>query len=312
MSASENTARPRLVIITGPTGVGKTAAALALAGKFRAEIVSADSMQVYRYLDIGTAKPTAAERQLVPHHLLDCVDPDEDFHAARFLVLADRVIADRWRRGKNIFVVGGTGLYLRALLGGLLPGPGPDGELREHYRELARRRGREYLYGLLKSRDAAAAQSIAANDTVRIIRALEYLAATGRSITAGQAAHRFGESRYPALRIALGAEREDLFARIERRAEAMIAAGLVEETRAVLDRGYSERLKPLQSLGYKHICRHLRGDCSLDEARELMIRDTRRYAKRQLTWFRKEKELVWLRREETGRMATLIGEFLND
>jgi len=310
MSIAEQTDRTKLVVITGPTGVGKTETALALAGEFGAEIVSADSMQVYRYLDIGTAKPTAAERQRVPHHLIDCVDPDEEFNAARFREEADPVIAAVAGRGGNIFVVGGTGLYIRVLLGGLLPGPGADTARRDHYRTLMNRNGRHHLHALLKSRDPAAAGVIAANDTVRIIRALEYLDNTGQSITERQAVHRFGEKRYTALLIGLTAEREELHARIVRRADAMLAAGLVEETRSVLARGFPENLKPLQALGYKHICAYLHGRLSLAEARELMIRDTRRYAKRQLTWFRKEKDLIWHPRNEEEKIAARIRDFL--
>ena len=308
--SGEKRDQPRLVVIAGPTGVGKTALALALAKEFAAEIISADSMQVYRYLDIGTAKPTAAERRLVPHHLLDCVDPDEEYHAARFREEARQVIAALHERGKNIFVVGGTGLYIRVLLGGLLPGPGADGSLRNHYRNLAARGGREHLHNLLRRRDPAAAGAIAVNDTVRVIRALEYLKATGRSITAGQAAHRFGENSYKLLRIGLNTGREELFELIARRADAMLAAGLVDETRAIVARGFTGEIKPLQSLGYKHIRAYLDGRCSLAEAREMMIRDTRHYAKRQLTWFRGEPEMRWHGRGEGDRIATLIKEFL--
>ncbi len=310
MSLREPTGRPKLVIIAGPTGVGKTAAALALAGEFDAEIVSADSMQVYRYLDIGTAKPTVAERRLIPHHLIDCVNPDEEFNAARFLEAADRVIAARHREGKNIFVVGGTGLYIRVLLGGLLPGPEPDAALRKYYRDLMNRQGREYLHAILKSRDAAAAQAIEANDAVRIIRALEYLAVTGRSITAGQERHGFQEQRYEAIKIGLCTDRPALMNRIERRAAAMIAAGIVEETRAILTRGYLEDLKPMQSLGYKHICAYLEGRSTLAEAQDAMTRDTKKYAKRQLTWFKAEKDMIWMSPDDLPGIRRLIKEFL--
>jgi len=309
-SLNSATGRPKLVIIAGPTGVGKTAAALALAGEFAAEIVSADSMQVYRYLDIGTAKPTAAERRLIPHHLVDCVNPDEEFNAARFLAAADRAIAAVRQQGKNIFVVGGTGLYLRVLLGGLLPGPEPDPALRKHYRDLMNRNGREYLHALLKSRDAAAAQTIETNDAVRIIRALEYLEATGRSITAGQERHGFQEQRYEAVKIVLGVDRPALMNRLEIRAAAMIAAGIVEETRAILARGYPQDLKPLQSLGYKHICAYLEGRCTLTEAQAAMTRDTRKYAKRQLTWFKAEKDMIRMSPDDLPGIRRLIEEFL--
>lgn len=312
MSLFDGAKQPRLIVIAGPTGIGKTEAALHLAGEFNGEIISADSMQVYRYLDIGTAKPTAAERQQIPHHLIDCADPDEDFNAARFLTAAEQAIAAISGRGKNIFLVGGTGLYIRVLLGGLLPGPGPNGELRSYYQGLLADKGKEYLHNLLKSRDPAAADGIDSRDAVRVVRALEYIETTGASIVEGRARHRFQAKHYEALKIGLLLPREDLFVRIEKRADAMFRAGLAEETQAVLDRGYSENLKPLQSLGYKHICNYLHGRCTLAEAQGLMVRDTRHYAKRQMTWFRKEDEMIWVSPEGIKKMKDQIVGFLSD
>ncbi len=311
MLKSVNTDRPRIVVITGPTGAGKTAVALQLAREFNAGIISADSMQVYRYLDIGTAKPSREEQQQVPHHLIDCVNPDEWFNAARFREEADLAIHRLHGQGRTVFVVGGTGLYIRVLLGGLLPGPGPDETLRGNYKELMTLHGKDYLYEELRIRDPAAALTIDPNDAVRIIRALEYFAATGRSITEAQGRHGFQDIRYEFLKIGIFSDRDSLFESIDGRAAAMITAGLVEETRELLAKGYREDLKPMQSLGYKHIFNYLKGICSLEEAQASMARDTRKYAKRQMTWFRAEKDIHWMSPDDMPGIRQVIGNFLN-
>ena len=311
MPKSVHTNRPRLVVITGPTCVGKTAVALQLAREFNAGIISADSMQVYRYLDIGTAKPSREEQQQVPHHLIDCVDPDEWFNAARFREEADLAIERLHGQGRTVFIVGGTGLYIRVLLGGLLPGPGPDETLRGNYKELMALHGKDYLYEELRIRDPAAALTIDPNDAVRIIRALEYFAAMGCSITEAQGRHGFHDKRYEFIKIGILPDRDSLFERIDGRAAAMIAAGLVEETRELLARGYREDLKPLQSLGYKHIFNYLKGICSLEEAQASMARDTRKYAKRQMTWFRAEKDMIWMSPDDMPGLSQVIAKFLN-
>ncbi|MFA5181136.1 MAG: tRNA (adenosine(37)-N6)-dimethylallyltransferase MiaA [Syntrophales bacterium] len=311
MSSPAETGRPRLVVITGPTGVGKTAVALKLARVFNAGIISADSMQVYRYLDIGTAKPTREEQQQVPHHLIDCVNPDEWFNAARFRTEADLAIERLHKQGRAVFIVGGTGLYIRVLLGGLLPGPGPDEGLRGNYKDLMALHGKDYLYEELRIRDPAAALAIEPNDAVRIIRALEYFQATGCSITAAQGRHGFQDKSYNFIKIGIFSDRDSLFERIDARASAMIAAGLVEETRELQARGYHEDLKPMQSLGYKHIFNYLKGICSLEEARALMARDTRKYAKRQITWFRAEKDMIWMSPDDMPGIEGQIAGFLN-
>jgi len=311
MQESVHTNRPRIVVITGPTGGGKTAVALSLAREFNAGIISADSMQVYRYLDIGTAKPTREEQKQVPHHLIDCVNPDEWFNAARFRAEADLAIDKLHRQGRTVFIVGGTGLYIRVLLGGLLPGPGPDEVLRGNYKDLMNLHGKACLYEELRIRDPAAALTLDPNDAVRIIRALEFFTATGRSITEAQGRHGFQDKRYKVLKIGIFSDRDNLFARIDERAAAMIAAGLVEETRELLARGYGEDIKPMQSLGYKHIFNYLKGVCSLEEARDSMARDTRKYAKRQMTWFRAEKDMLWMSPDDKPAIERSIAEFLN-
>lgn len=285
--------KPLVMVLAGPTGIGKSAMALALAEGCGGEIISADSMQVYRRMDIGTAKPTSMDRARVPHHLVDVVDPDESFHVARFVEMADAVIANLWRRHRPIFVVGGTGLYIRALLGGLIESPPADSALREYWKEEVRRHGKARLYEYLRRKDPKAAATLAPNDTNRILRALEVWEGMGLSIVDLQAHHRFSEPRYRAVRIGLTVERQELFERIERRVETMMADGFLAEVRSLLDAGYHEGLKSMQSLGYRHLAAHLQGKCTLEEAVRSLKRDSRHYAKRQLTWFGAEPDILW-------------------
>ena len=302
--------KPRLVIIIGPTGVGKSAMALSLAGLLGGEIVSADSMQVYRGMDIGTAKPTPEERRRITHHLLDVVDPDEPFDASRYCTLAQGIITRLRGEGKPVFVVGGTGLYIRALLGGLIDGPGADETLRQSLKEEGKRWGIPHLYEKLRERDPQAAARINPHDAVRIIRALEVLALTGRSIVDHQKDHRFRSQPYEALKIGLMLEREELLARIDERTERMIADGFVGEVQRLLDRGYERSLKPMQSLGYRHLAAHLAGEVDLEGAIRLIKRDTRRYAKRQMTWFATDREILWLAPDAIDAAAERIDCFL--
>jgi tRNA dimethylallyltransferase len=303
--------KPRLVILLGPTGVGKTAMALRMAGQWGGEIVSADSMQVYRGMDIGTAKPTAAERMRIPHHLLDVVDPDEPFHASRYCDLAHRAIARLHREGRPVFVVGGTGLYIRTLLGGLIDIPGADETMRRALKEEIRQKGLPLLYDRLLDKDPEAARQISPRDAVRIIRALEVLELTGRSIVEHQREHRFRDEPYETLKIGLMIPREELQARIAERTDRMIAAGFVGEVEGLLKRGYDRSLKPMQSLGYRHLAAHLAGEGDLASAVHLIKRDTGRYAKRQMTWFAAEQRVTWLDPGDYGAAAELIGRFLD-
>jgi tRNA dimethylallyltransferase len=302
--------KPRLVVILGPTGVGKTAMALTLAGRQGGEIVSADSMQVYRGMDIGTAKPTPEERLRIPHHLLDVVDPDQPFDASRYCVLAHEVIARLWGEGKPVFVVGGTGLYIRALLGGLIAGPGADETLRQSLREEEKRWGTPRLYEKLRARDPQAARRISPRDAVRIIRAIEVLELTGRSIVDHQKEHRFRSQPYDALKIGLMLPREELLSRVDSRTERMIAAGFAGEVERLLGRGYERSLKPMQSLGYRHLAAYLAGEVDMGGAIRRIKRDTRRYAKRQMTWFAADPEIIWFAPDEINAAAERIGCFL--
>jgi tRNA dimethylallyltransferase len=302
--------KPRLVIILGPTGVGKTAMALALGARLGAEIVSADSMQVYRGMDVGTAKPTWEERRQIPHHLLDVVDPDEPFDASRYCALAHGIIGRLHGEGKPVLVVGGTGLYIKALLGGLIAGPTADESLRRSLKEEAKRRGVRHLFERLRARDPQAAERIAPRDGVRIVRALEVLELTGRSIVEHQKDHRFREQPYETLKIGLTLAREELLARIDARTERMIADGFVGEVERLLGRGYGRSLKPMQSLGYRHVAAYLSGEGDLTGAIGLIKRDTRRYAKRQMTWFAADREILWLGPREIDAAAGRIDRFL--
>jgi tRNA dimethylallyltransferase len=302
--------KPRLICIVGPTGVGKTEMALELAGRWGGEIVSADSMQVYRHMDIGTAKPTPEERGRIPHHLLDVVDPDETFDASRYIGLAQGVIDGLRRQGKPVFVVGGTGLYIRALLGGLIDGPGADEALRRELKQEMNNLGKAHLYGRLRTRDPRAADRIDPHDGVRIIRALEVLELTGRSIVEHQQEHGFRDAPYAALRIGLRLDRGRLNDRIDRRVERMIADGFAEEVRRLLDMGWGESLKSMQSLGYRHMIDCLAGRQSLEQAVGLIKRDTRRYAKRQMTWFAADREVGWLDPGDVDAASGRIGVFM--
>ncbi len=288
-----------LVVLVGPTGVGKSDLALALAERVGGEIVAADSMQVYRGLDIGTGKPRSKERQRVRHHLLDLVDPDQPFTAADYARLARVAVCDIRGRGRLPIVVGGTGLYVRALVRGLFDGPGEERSLREVLRVEAARVGAPTLHCRLQALDAEAAAVIHPNDLFRIVRALEVVTMSGRPISALRAEARRDHKplEAPVLLFGLERDRQDLYQRIEARAEEMLANGFLGEVRGLLDRGFSPVVKPLRAIGYRHLAEHLNGLTTLDHAVACLKRDTRRYAKRQLTWFHHEEGLEWHRVE---------------
>ncbi|NMX24212.1 tRNA (adenosine(37)-N6)-dimethylallyltransferase MiaA [Dissulfurirhabdus thermomarina] len=293
-----------MVALVGPTAVGKTALSLRLARELHAEIVSVDSVQVYRGLDVGSAKPTAAERAEVPHHLIDVADPDEPFDAADFARRAAGVIRAVRARGRNVLLVGGTGLYLRALLRGLAPCPGRHPALRAQLRRAGERFGTAALHGWLRDVDPAAAARIAPNDLVRVIRALEVYALTRSPLSAHHARARGRPAALPYRIFGLIRPRQELDARIDRRVDQMIAEGLLDETRALLARGYRPDLGPLQSLGYRHMIRYLRGERNWEQAVAEMKRDTRRYARRQLTWFRGEPVWRWVHPDAAARAVS--------
>ena len=285
---------PLLVVILGPTASGKTALSLALAQRFGGEIVNCDSVAMYREFDIGTAKPTAEERARAPHHLFDCVDPVEHMTAGEYARVARPVLTDIKARGHLPIVVGGTGLYLRALLEGLFPGPQRSEELRERLRKSAARRGPGHLHRMLRRLDRQAAEKVHANDIPKLIRAIEVC------LTSRQKMTELWQQGSPALqgfrivRLGLDPERASLYERINGRARKMFELGLVEETQALTEK-YGSRARALQSLGYKQAAQLLRGELSRDEAVSAAQQAHRNYAKRQMTWFRKEPDVRWLR-----------------
>ena len=300
----------KIVILTGSTGVGKTALSLSLAQVFNAEIVNADSMQIYRYMDIGTAKPPPEERAIVPHHLIDIKYPDEDYDVSQFKADADRIIKDILTRGKQVLVVGGTMLYLKILIHGIFPAPPVDMALRQRLNQLAKERGREYLHQRLTKIDPEAAKRIKPRDIVRLIRAIEVYELTGKPISWHQKQHHFGKQDYECLKICLYHPREILYRHIENRVEEMFKQGLVEEVEKLLKMGYKTSLKPMQAIGYRHVIVYLEGKHTLEEAKFLIKRDTRRYAKRQLSWFRQEKNIAWYLPQEKERIKSAISQFL--
>lgn len=300
---------PQLVVITGPTASGKTALAVELASQYRAEIVSADSRQVYRHLDIGTAKPTPAQQTRIPHHLIDIVDPDDPFDAARFRQRACSAIQDVFRRGKNVFVVGGTGLYVRALTRGLFAGPAADTALRARLQQQENREGRGFLHRQLKHVDPESAARLHPNDTVRLIRALEVFQLSGIPMSQWQREHRFQERPFDTLTIGLAVERETLYERIEQRCRVMLEEGLVEELRRIWALGYSPELPVLQTIGYAQMARLLGGQYAPEEALEQMTKETRRLAKRQMTWFRAEPEVCWFAPTQVTQMRQALDQF---
>lgn len=303
--------RPCLIVVAGPTGVGKSVLAMQLAREFGGEIICADSMQVYRYMDIGTAKPSQADRDLVRHHLIDVVNPDQAFNAALYRERARDAIRARRHENSIFWVVGGTGLYIRALIGGLVEGPGASEDLRNLYREEIRARGIEHLYNRLQEKDGEAAQMIHPHDAVRIIRALEVIEVSGTSIVEMQRRHGFGDSPYRSLKIGLREERERLNRKIDIRCDGMIEKGLIDEVKNLLSMGYSASLRPMQSLGYRHVLRFLDGSVAWKDAVVRMKGDTRNYAKRQMTWFRADGEMNWYRPSQMNEIKEDVLAFLS-
>ena len=304
--------RPQVIVLVGPTAVGKTETVLQLATALTVEIINADSMQVYRYMDIGTAKPSATERALVPHHLLDVVDPDEDFDAYRYRDLGRVAVAEVWRSRRTALVVGGTGLYVKALVHGLFPGAPKSAEIRTRLRAEGEAMGAIHLFHRLAVVDPTTAERIHRRDLVRIIRALEVWECSGRPISAWQREHGFREHPFRILKIGLSVPRHELYARIDDRVERMMAQGLQEEVAWLLKRGYGPELKSMQSLGYRHLMRYLTGRTSFAEAVATMKRDTRRYAKRQMTWFGRDSEIRWIHPTDRESIARLVRAFLED
>ena len=297
----------RVGMIVGPTGAGKTAFAIDVAERLGAEIVNADSRQLYRGMDLGTAKPTTEERSRVPHHLIDVRDPDAPLDVAAFAAMADAIIAEIAAHGRPVLIVGGSGLYLRVLRGGIFRGPAASREYRAELAAIAAEHGVPYLYRRLAEVDAAAAARIGAADLPRIVRALEVHALSGIPISEHQRRHReAGLGGYENLAIGLAVDRDRLYARIDRRFDAMVAGGLIEEVRGLLAAGYGAGSVALQAIGYREIANYLSGKLTLAMAIEAAKRESRRLAKRQMTWFRREPGLVWLDPDEGSAEAVRL------
>jgi len=278
------------VLLAGPTASGKTSLSIELASRISAEIVNADSMQIYRRMEIGTAKPTAEERRRVPHHLIDVADPDEPFDAARYLDIAGPVVEVMGKRGKVPLVVGGTGLYMRVLTRGLCQGPSSDPEVKQRLIAEEKSKGLDALYCDLLRIDPESAGKIHPNDRQRIIRALEVFYIGGVPLSIMQKAHGFRQELFPAVKVFINRDRKVLYERIDQRVDRMLEAGLEDEVRGLLSMGYSAELKAMQSIGYRQMAAHISGAISIQEAAFEIKRGTRHYAKRQITWFRADHE----------------------
>ncbi len=287
--------QPQILVLTGPTATGKTALGVALAQRLGGEVVSADSMQLYRGMDVGTAKPTPGEMGGVPHHMFDVADPAEDYSVSRYVEDAAACIDDILARGKLPILVGGTNLYIDSLLSGRSFAEKGDGALREQLGAEYDAEGGEAMLRKLAAVDPERAEKLHPGDRRRIVRALEIYVLTGETITAHDAETRKLPPRYTSARFALNfADRETLYRRIDRRVDAMLAQGLVEEVQALLDRGVPPEATAMQAIGYKEIAEALRGECGMEEAVARVKLGSRRYAKRQLTWLRREAELHWI------------------
>lgn len=303
-----------LIILTGPTAVGKTKASIGLAKAVGGEIISADSMQVYKHMDIGSAKIRAEEMEGVPHHLVDALEPDEEFHVVRFQQMAKEAMEGIYKRGRIPIVVGGTGFYIQALLYDIdFTESDSDTGYREELERLAKEKGAAFLHGMLKEIDEKAARSIHENNVKRVIRALEFHHQTGKKISEHNEEERQKSSPYRSAYFVLSDERARLYERIDMRVDQMIEEGLVEEVKGLKERGYTRGMVSMQGLGYKEILAYLDGEMSLDEAVYVIKRDTRHFAKRQITWFKRERDVIWLNKQDYAYEETkLLDQMLSE
>lgn len=300
-----------LIVLTGPTAVGKTSLSIQLAQALDGEIISADSMQVYHHMDIGSAKVTDQEMKGVPHHLIDILEPWEDFNVAIFQSMAKQALSDIYGRGHIPIVAGGTGFYIQALLYDIdFKKNESDSSVREELENIAQTQGNEYLHQLLTEADPDAAAQIHANNQKRVIRALEYYKLTGQRISEHNQQEREKESPYRFYYYVLNCDRARLYQRIDQRVDQMMDVGLVAEVEKLRDMGCCRGMTSMQGLGYKEILDYLNQECSLEEAVRVLKRDTRHFAKRQLTWFKREREVRWLQLEDFGCDPGLVLEHI--
>ncbi|BCJ95044.1 tRNA dimethylallyltransferase [Anaerocolumna cellulosilytica] len=300
-----------LVILTGPTAVGKTELSVKLAKAVNGEIISADSMQVYKQMDIGTAKIKKEEMGGIPHYLIDILEPQEEFNVVKFKEYSLQAMEEIYEKGKVPIIVGGTGFYIQAVLYGIhFEENGEDTVYRVKLEEVAKEMGSVYLHEKLKEADPAAAEAIHPNNVKRVIRALEYFEQTGNRISEHNEEQRSKVSPYRFCYFVLNNDRDVLYERINKRIDIMLEQGLVEEVKRLLKNGCTKEMVSMQGLGYKEIIEYLQGNCTLEEAVYLLKRDTRHFAKRQLTWFRREKEVNWIQKNEYGDKEDLVLEAL--
>lgn len=287
------------VVLTGPTAVGKTALSIALAKAINGAIISADSMQVYKHMDIGSAKIMPNEMEGIPHYLVDEFEPDEEFHVARFTERAKECLEDIYAKGMIPIVVGGTGFYIQALLYDVsFSEQNANSEYREELEQLAKEKGAEYLHQMLKEVDAASAEAIHANNIKRVIRALEFYHLTGNKISEHNETERNKNSPYNFAYFVLNDDRAKLYARIDKRVDIMLEQGLVAEVQKLKEMGFHKEMVSMQGLGYKEILDYLDGNLTLEEAVYIIKRETRHFAKRQLTWFRRERDVIWFDKKQ--------------
>lgn len=303
--------KPKLIVLTGPTAVGKTSASIGLAKAIGGEIISADSMQVYRHMDIGSAKITPEEMEGVKHHLIDVLDPSEAFNVVTFQQMAKAAMEEIYAAGHIPIVVGGTGFYIQALLYDIDFTEEDDAtQYREELEELAKTRGKDYLYEQLQQVDPEGAAAIHPNNVKRVIRALEYYRNTGGKISEHNEASHQKESPYDFTYFVLDMNREELYRRIDKRVDIMIEQGLVDEVKALAANGATRDMVSMQGLGYKEILDYLDGEITLEEAIYRIKRDSRHFAKRQLTWFRRERDVTWVHKEDFDMEEARILEFM--
>ncbi len=301
----------KMVVLTGPTAVGKTALSIALAKEIGGEIISADSMQIYKYMDIGSAKISKEEMDGIPHHLIDALDPAEEFNVFRFQQMAKAAVWEIYERGRIPIVVGGTGFYIQALLYDIHFSEEEDHTaLRAELEKIAAEKGSAYLHEQLKKADPASAEQIHPNNQKRIIRALEFYRLNGTKISDHNRAERQKEAAYDFRYFVLNDDRKRLYQKIDERVDVMLEKGIVNEVKHLKEMGYQRELISMQGLGYKEILSYLAGECTLDEAVYLIKRDTRRFAKRQLTWFRRERDVIWVEKNDFDNDPQKILSFL--
>jgi len=302
-------AKKKLVIITGPTAVGKTDLSVYLAKKLNGSIISADSIQVYKYMDIGSAKITPEEMQGIKHYLVDELYPDEEFNIYRFKTMAKAAMDEIYAEGKIPIIVGGTGFYIQSVVYDIeFEDDENNYEYREKLENLVKEKGNEYVHNMLKAVDPEAAEAIHMNNSKRVIRALEYYNQTGRKISEHNTEQREKSSPYDFKYFVLNRDRNVLYERIDKRVDIMIDDGLVSEVRGLLEMGYDRNLVSMQGLGYKEIAAYLEGEISLEEAKYILKRDTRHFAKRQLTWFRRERDVIWMDYEKYDNDIIRMGD----